>query len=189
MQIRHFRHFRQNPFFSWRDKSTVYQKHRFRNPDYDVQKHRFEKPPFSQPRQYSPHSQKRAWYIQTFETRYEGSFSPLGQSALIDASLWRNPLRNSFRLEWRLKSLSGHVRPRQGTEICNFGEVSPLDFLNCFPFSPGFLCSLVRKWPQNVEKVARFPGGEKSAEPCHVFGTKNRPKFDPNSTKNRLNLS
>ena len=25
---------------------------------------------------------------------------------------------------------SGCVRPRQGTEICNFGEPSPLDFLN-----------------------------------------------------------
>ena len=26
--------------------------------------------------------------------------------------------------------LSGHVRPRQGTEICNFGVPSPLDFLS-----------------------------------------------------------
>ena len=33
MQIRHFRHFRQKPPFFWRDKSTVYQKHRFRDPD------------------------------------------------------------------------------------------------------------------------------------------------------------
>ena len=28
-------------------------------------------------------------------------------------------------------------------------------------FSPGLLCTLVRKWPQNVEKIARIPGGEK----------------------------
>ena len=28
-----------------------------------------------------------------------------------------------------LAYVSGHVRPRQATEICNFGEVSPLDFL------------------------------------------------------------
>ena len=33
MQIRHFRHFRQKPPLFWRDKSTVYQKHRFRDPD------------------------------------------------------------------------------------------------------------------------------------------------------------
>ena len=39
-----------------------------------------------------------------------------------------------------------------------------------FPFSPGSLCSLVRKWPQNVEKIARLPGGEKSVESCHVCG-------------------
>ena len=32
------------------------------------------------------------------------------------------------------------------------------------------LSSLVRKWPQNVEKFARFPGGEKSVESCHVCG-------------------
>ena len=29
-----------------------------------------------------------------------------------------------------------------------------------FPFSPGLLCSLVRKCLQNVEKIARSPGGE-----------------------------
>ena len=67
---------------------------------------------------------------------------------------------------------SGHIRPRQGTEICNFREISPLDFLNylqcIFPFSPGLLCNVVRKSPQNVEKIARFPGGEKGTESCHV---------------------
>ena len=42
--------------------------------------------------------------------------------------------------------------------------------MDCFPLSPGFLCNLVRKSPQNVEKVARFTGGEKSAESCHVSG-------------------
>ena len=35
MQIRHLRHFRQNPplFFFWQDKSTVHQKHCFRDPE------------------------------------------------------------------------------------------------------------------------------------------------------------
>ena len=68
---------------------------------------------------------------------------------------------------------SGYVRPRQGTEICNFGAPSPLDFCEFSPvdvFSPGLLCNLERKWPQNVEKIARFPGGEKGVESCHVCG-------------------
>ena len=37
-------------------------------------------------------------------------------------------------------------------------------------FSPGFLCNLVRNPSQSVEKIPRFPGGEKCAESCHVFG-------------------
>ena len=39
-----------------------------------------------------------------------------------------------------------------------------------FLFLQGFLCSSVGKSPQNVEKIARFPGGEKSAESCHACG-------------------
>ena len=37
-------------------------------------------------------------------------------------------------------------------------------------FSPGSMCVLVRGPPQNVEKVARFLGGEESVESCHVSG-------------------
>ena len=29
-----------------------------------------------------------------------------------------------------------------------------------FPISPGLLCNSVRKSPQNMERIARFPGGE-----------------------------
>ena len=48
--------------------------------------------------------------------------------------------------------------------ICNFGVLSPLDFLEfSLPLFSSFLCSLVRKSTQNVEKIARFPGGEKNA--------------------------
>ena len=69
--------------------------------------------------------------------------------------------------------MSRSVRPWQGTEICNFGAPSPLDFfeispVDFFPFSPGLLCNQVRKSPQKVEKIARFLGGEKSLESCHV---------------------
>ena len=37
--------------------------------------------------------------------------------------------------------------------------------MDSFPFSPGLLCNLVRKTPQNVEKIARFPGGKKAQNP------------------------
>ena len=61
---------------------------------------------------------------------------------------------------WVTKLSSQHVRPRQGTEIFNFGEFSPVVSLNylqlIFPFSPGFLRSLVRKLHQNVEKLPDF---------------------------------
>ena len=65
---------------------------------------------------------------------------------------------------------SGRVRPRRGTEICNLGAPSPLDFcefspVDCFAFSPGSLCNLVRKLSQKVEKIARTPGGEKAWNP------------------------
>ena len=81
-----------------------------------------------------------------------------------------------FRPFFAFVVASGRVRPRQRTEICNFGAPSPLDFYEFSPvdsfsfFSPGFLCNLVRQSPQNLEKIARFPGGEKSVESCHVSG-------------------
>ena len=54
-----------------------------------------------------------------------------------------------------------------GAVSTGFFEFSPLD---AFPFSPGLLCNLARKRLQNVEKIARFPGGEESVESCHVCG-------------------
>ena len=43
--------------------------------------------------------------------------------------------------------------------------------MDFFPFSLSrSLCNLVRRSPQNVEKIARFPGGENSVESCHVCG-------------------
>ena len=67
-----------------------------------------------------------------------------------------------------LNDFSGHVRRRRGTEICNFGRRLHWIFWifssGFFPFSPGLLSNLVRKSPQNVEKIARFLGGEESVE-------------------------
>ena len=37
------------------------------------------------------------------------------------------------------------------------------------PLFPGFLHNLAREAPQNVEKIARFPGREKGVKFCHVL--------------------
>ena len=74
----------------------------------------------------------------------------------------------------------------RGFSPLEFGRFSPV-FLQCissselFPFSPGFLCNLVRKSPQNVERIARFPGGVKVAESCHVSSCHDfvGPEFTP----------
>ena len=40
--------------------------------------------------------------------------------------------------------------------------------MDVFPSFLGFLCNLVRKSPRNVEKIARFAGGEKAQNPVTV---------------------
>ena len=45
--------------------------------------------------------------------------------------------------------------------------LSGVFFLPFFPFT---VCNLVGKWPQNVEKKARCPGGEQSVGSCHISG-------------------
>ena len=56
-------------------------------------------------------------------------------------------------LSWFCLRSSGQVRPRQGTEICNFGAPSPLEALHwIFAFSPVFMCNLVRRAPESSEK-------------------------------------
>ena len=86
---------------------------------------------------------------------------PLGflqKPSLENVGLLEKPWSNIFS-----GLFSGHVRPRQGTEICNFRAPSP----RFFEFSPVdvLLCNSVRIWPQNVEKIARFPGEAKAHTP------------------------
>ena len=61
------------------------------------------------------------------------------------------------------------VRPRQGTEICNMRKVSALDFLNSlqwiFPFSPDFLCNLVRKSAKTWRKLRDFRAEKQAQNP------------------------
>ena len=51
------------------------------------------------------------------------------------------------------------IRTRSTTTSHKGQNSGILDFLQCI---------LVRNWPPNVEKIARFPGGEKCAESCDV---------------------
>ena len=61
---------------------------------------------------------------------------------------------------------SGHVRPRQGTEICNFGAPSPLEALHwIFCFFSNFYVQFSKTSPlksgesseKSVEKIASNP--------------------------------
>ena len=66
-------------------------------------------------------------------------------------------------LAW-LFLFSGRVRPRQGTEICNFGAPSPLEF---FAFSPVFYVQFSKTSPLKSGESSEKSSGEKS---CHVCG-------------------
>ena len=74
----------------------------------------------------------------------------------------------------RIAPKSGCIQARQGTEIWNFGGLSPLEefYVQWMFFSlfSGLLCNVGRKSPQHAEKIARFPGGEKTVESWHVSG-------------------
>ena len=65
--------------------------------------------------------------------------------------------RESFKVILTFYLVSGPIRPRQGTEICNFGAPSPRLSTGFFALSPGFMCNLVRRAPENLEKVAKNP--------------------------------
>ena len=77
--------------------------------------------------------------------------------------------RNKDHLCFRTRSPTKRDRNLQFRGVVSTGFFSIFSS-GIFPFSPGLLCNLVRKRPQNVEKIARLPGGEKSAQSCHVSG-------------------
>ena len=74
-------------------------------------------------------------------------------------------LRRVLRIRMRLTTTRDRNLQFRGADW--IFEFSPVVVFFC---SPGLLCNLVRRSPQNVEKIARFPGGEKSVESCHVSG-------------------
>ena len=80
--------------------------------------------------------------VQRGRSGWEGSVAP---PESLDLIVTRTPALLFLR--------SGRRRPRQGTEICNFGAPSPLEALHWrlstgfFACSPGFMCNLVRRDP------------------------------------------
>ena len=66
---------------------------------------------------------------------------------------------------------SGHVRPRQGTEICNFGAPSPLEALHwIFCFFSSICVQFSKTSPLNSGESSEKSSGENRVKSCHVCG-------------------
>ena len=69
------------------------------------------------------------------------------------------------------KQLSGHVRPRQGTEICNFGAPSPLEALHwIFCFFSSIYVQFSKTSPLKSGESSEKSRGENREKSCHVCG-------------------
>ena len=67
--------------------------------------------------------------------------------------------------------ISGHVRPRQGTEICNFGAPSPLEALHwIFSFFSRFSVQFSKTRPPKSGESSEKSSGENRVKSCHVCG-------------------
>ena len=67
--------------------------------------------------------------------------------------------------------LSGRVRPRQGTEICNFGAPSPLEALHwIFCFFSSFYVQYSKTSPLKSGESSEKSSGENRFKSCHVCG-------------------
>ena len=67
--------------------------------------------------------------------------------------------------------VSGHVRPRQGTETCNFGAPSPLEALHwIFCFFSRFSVQFSKTSPLKSGESSEKSSGENRVESCHVCG-------------------
>ena len=66
---------------------------------------------------------------------------------------------------------SGHVRPRQATEICNFGAPSPLEALHwIFCFFSRFSVQFGKTSPPKSGESSEKSSGENRVKSCHVCG-------------------
>ena len=107
-------------------------------------------------------------------------------SAEFQAFSWKfRPLKNIFRTlenghSIRHQSIpplsagrkkSGPVRPRQGTEICNFGAPSPLEALHwIFCSFSRFYVQFSKKSPRKSGESSEKSSGENRVKSCHVCG-------------------
>ena len=67
--------------------------------------------------------------------------------------------------------MSGHVRPRQGTEICNFGPPSPLEALHwIFCFFSSIYVQFSNTSPLKSGESTEKSSGENRVKSCHVCG-------------------
>ena len=66
---------------------------------------------------------------------------------------------------------SGQVRPRQGTEICNFGAPSPLEALHwIFSFFSSIYVQFSKTSPLKSGESSEKSSGENRVKSCHVCG-------------------
>ena len=76
-----------------------------------------------------------------------------------------------LKLRFAINSDSEHVRPRQGTEICNFGAPSPLEalhWISCF-FSSIYV-QFSKTSPLKSGESSEKSSGENRVKSCHVCG-------------------
>ena len=67
--------------------------------------------------------------------------------------------------------MSGQVRPRQGTEICNFGAPSPLEALHwIFCFFSSIYVQFSKTSPLKSGESSEKSSGETRVKSCHVCG-------------------
>ena len=70
-----------------------------------------------------------------------------------------------------LSIYSGQVRPRQGTEICNFGAPSPLEALHwIFCFFSSIYVQFSKTSPTASGESSEKSSGENRVKSCHVCG-------------------
>ena len=84
--------------------------------------------------------------------------------------------------------MSGRVRPRQGTEICNFGAPSPLEALHwIFCFFSSISVQFSKTSPLKSGESSEKSSGENRVKSCHVCGC--RGFFGPELTQFLVNFS
>ena len=72
---------------------------------------------------------------------------------------------------YTLKLFSGQVRPRQGTEICNFGAPSPLEALHwIFLLFSSIYVQFSKTSPTKSGESSEKSCGENRVKSCHVCG-------------------